>query len=212
MGGVAAGGCDVVTIELDGLGASGAEFAEDDELGEGAGVGTFEACFGAFDEREVLGDPGLVDAEAIIVVAVGIFAVVLGLVIEDALVLDGRGDDLGPVQPPVGGDHALDQVKFGDGAGLESFEVVVLELFKKAWLSLQRTTVLAERPCLTALQQERCLPSSVMGPWDSAPLRRDASICASDLMEITNLLRPRYRVGSDGNAMDPDKWLIWMGR
>jgi len=120
-----------VTIELDGLGASGAEFAEDDELGEGAGVGTFEACFGAFDEREVLGDPGLVDAEAIIVVAVGIFAVVLGLVIEDALVLDGRGDDLGPVQPPVGGDHALDQVKFGDATGLEGFEVVVLELFKK---------------------------------------------------------------------------------
>jgi len=108
LGGVAAGGGDVVAIELDGLGASGAEFAEDDEFGESAGVGTFTAGFRALDESEFLLDPGVVDAETVIVVGVGIFAAVLSMVIEDGLVVDGGGDDLGPVQTPIGGDHALD--------------------------------------------------------------------------------------------------------
>jgi len=131
LGGVAAGGGDVVAIELDGLGVSGAELAEDDELGESAGVGTFAAGFRALDESEFALDARVVDAEAVIVVAVGIFPVVLGTVIEEGLVVDGRGDDLGPMQAPIGGDHALDDVEFGDGTGLEGFEVILLELFKQ---------------------------------------------------------------------------------
>ena len=131
MGGIAAGGGDVVAGELDGLDASGAEFADDDELGEGAGMGSLEGGFGALDGGEFLVDADLAEAEAVIVVAIGIFAVVLGFVIGEGLVVDGGGDGLGPVQAPIGGDHALDQVKFGDGAGLEGFEVVVLELFKQ---------------------------------------------------------------------------------
>jgi len=131
LGGVASGGGDVVTIELGGLGVGGAELAEDDELGESAGVGTFTAGFRALDESEFALDARVVDAEAVIVVAVGIFAVVLGTVIEEGPVVDGRGDDLGPVQAPIGGDHALDDVEFGDGAGLEGIEVILLVLFEQ---------------------------------------------------------------------------------
>ena len=39
---------------------------------------------------------------------------------------------------------------------------------------------MAVRPCLSALREARALPSSVTGPRERAPLRREASIWAGE--------------------------------
>ena len=49
--------------------------------------------------------------------------------------------------------------------------------WKRGWHSLVRTMVLAVSPWSRALAAERALPAGVTGPWERAPLRRDASIC-----------------------------------
>ena len=129
--GVAAGGGDVGASDLNGLGIGRAEFAKAMELGEGAGLGSFEAGFGAFGGGDRLFHALLVDTEAIIGVAVANFTIVLGLVIEDALVGDGGGDGPGAAQAPLGDGEVLDEMEFEDGARLEGIDIILLDLFKK---------------------------------------------------------------------------------
>src|SRR5216684_1129475 len=75
-----------------------------------------------------------------------------------------------------------------------------------AWLSLEKSTVLAVSPCLRAFMEDFLRPSSVMGPWDFAPLARAESIlrCVDiiapcvPLLEAFETLVPRKRCGVAG--------------
>src|SRR5271165_6993085 len=66
---------------------------------------------------------------------------------------------------------------------------------KTAMSSVQRATVLAERPYFIASCEERWLPSWPMGPGDSALLRLDTHLCNADLIEIDLLLETRVQGG-----------------
>ena len=66
---------------------------------------------------------------------------------------------------------------------------------KTAMSSVQRATVLAERPYFIASCEERWLPSWPMGPGDSALLRLDTRLCNADLIEIDLLLETRVQGG-----------------
>ena len=111
---------------MDGFGVWWTEFAEAMEFSEGAGLGSFEAGFGAFYARQFFVDALLVDADAEVVVAVAIFAVVLSFVILKAFVGDGSGDGPGAAEAPLGDGDALDEVEFQDGGGLERIDIILL--------------------------------------------------------------------------------------
>ena len=131
MGGVSAGGGDVGTRDLNGLGAGRTEFAEAMEFSEGAGLGSFKAGFGAFNGGDVRFDALLVEAEAVIAVTAAILPIVLFLVIGHAAVSDGNRDGPGAAHAPLSDGDALNEVKFEDGAGLERIDIILFELFKK---------------------------------------------------------------------------------
>ena len=131
LGRVAAGGGDVGASDLNGLGVGRAKFAEAVELGEGAGLGTFEAGFGAFGRGDLFFYAFLVDTEAIVGVAVANFAIVLSFMIDNALVSDGGGDGPGAAHTPFGDGEVLDEMEFEDGARLERIDIILLDLFKK---------------------------------------------------------------------------------
>ena len=103
-----------------------AEALELEEIAEGARVGTAEAGFRAMQEGEV------------VPVGQGFEGAGKGfdggwrVVRELFFARDGGGEELGfdegdTVQPPLGGDHFVDQVKLDRAAGLELLEVGCLE-------------------------------------------------------------------------------------
>ena len=60
---------------------------------------------------------------------------------------------------------------------------------------------MAVRPCLRALREARVLPSSVTGPRERAPLRREASIWAGE--RAAGMAVVRWVVG--GQAKDDSR-------
>jgi hypothetical protein len=129
---ISAGVGDVGARDLDGLGVWRAEFAEAMEFSEGPGLGAFEAGFGALDVGQFFVDALLVQAEAEVVIAVAIFAVILGLVIVETFVGDGSGDGPGAAETPFGDGDALDEMEFKDGGGLERIDIILLELVEES--------------------------------------------------------------------------------
>ena len=114
------------------MGVWRAKFAEVMEFGESAGLGAFKAGFGALDVGEFFLNALLVDAEAEVVIAGAIFAVVLGFVVVETFVGDGGGDGPGAAEAPLGNGDALDEMEFKNGGGLEGIDIILLELFKKS--------------------------------------------------------------------------------
>ena len=131
MSGIAAGGGDVGARDLDGFGFRRTDFAEAMEFSEGAGLGSFEAGFGALDGSEFPIDAFLINAEAEIAVAITIFAIILSFVIGQALVGDGGFDGPGATHAPLSDCDVLDEMEFEDGARLERIDIVLFEFFKK---------------------------------------------------------------------------------
>ena len=117
--------------------------------------------------------------------------------VEAGFVHCGGFEGPGALQAPAIDGHFKHEVLFDGIARLELRDIGLMKCFPiVARFPIEDDEFVGGRPCLIAFWDDRILPSSVLGPLDLAPLRREASICAGVRILLPSALQYHCDLGN----------------